>query len=137
MLLLRPHHINCIFFYRGLGYSKKFVTEMNAIVDFLNKNHNSKIKLVTKCDILCSNCPNKQKDDTCITKEKVEELDNNTLQIYDLEEHGEYVFKQIVEDLYKNFDSHKFYKICSLCNWYKDGVCTESIIKEQIIKWSL
>lgn len=137
MLLLRPHHINCIFFYRGLGYNKKFITEMDMILNFLKKNHESQIKFIIECDVLCSNCPNKQKDNTCITKEKVEKLDYNALEVYGLKEYREYIFFEISENIYKNFNSYKFHKICNSCNWYKNGVCSENIIEDQIDKWSL
>lgn len=79
MLLLRPHHINCIFFFRGLGYSDEFVNGMYSILEFLTKNPDSKIKLTLNCDALCSNCPNKQNNNLCITEEKVEALDLNAL----------------------------------------------------------
>lgn len=137
MLLLRPHHINCFFFYSGLGYSKKFVDGMSILLDFLNKNHNSKIKLIVKCDALCSNCPNRQSNNCCITEEKVKELDYNTLHAYKLKENEEYIFNQILNDIYKNFDNNKFHQICKNCNWYKEGICSENIIKDKIKKWNL
>ncbi len=137
MLLLRPHHINCIFFYRGFGYNNHFIEEINNILTLFKKNPNTKIKLTIKCDNLCVNCPNKQLSGVCITKEKVDKLDYNTLQIYNLKENEEYTFKQIIDIIYKNFDKYKFHKICSTCNWYKQGVCNEDIIKEQLEKWNL
>ena len=137
MLLLRPHHINCIFFYRGLGYSKDFIDGMNNILTLFKKNPNTKIKLIVNCDDLCVKCPNKQLDDVCVTKEKVAKLDYNTLQIYDLKENEEYTFNQIIDTIYKHFNKNKFHKICSTCNWYKDGVCSDNIIDEQLEKWTL
>ena len=137
MLLLRPHHINCIFFYRGLGYSEDFIEGMNNILNLFKENPNTKIKLIVNCDDLCVNCTNKQLNDVCATKEKVAKLDYNTLQIYNLKKNEEYTFNKIVNTIYKNFDKNKFYEICSTCNWYKDGVCSDSIIDEQLDRWTL
>lgn len=137
MLLLRPHHINCIFFYKGLGYSEEFVEGMNNIINLLNKDPCTKIKLITKCDDLCFNCPNKQNNNICLTDRKVKELDINTLKIYNLKENEEYVFNEIINTIYKNFDKNKFHKICNSCNWYKSDTCCESIIWEQSKLWNL
>lgn len=137
MLLLRPHHINCIFFYRGLGYSEGFITGMNNTLNLLNENVSSKIKFIAECDTLCANCPNKQINNCCITKDKVQELDYNTLEIYNLKENEEYTFNEIINNIYKNFDKSKFHKICRSCNWYKKGICSENIIKHQLDKWNL
>jgi hypothetical protein len=119
MLLLRPHHINCIFFYKGIGYSKDFTEGMDDILNLVKEEPNTKIKLIVNCDDLCTNCPNKQSDNVCITKEKVDTLDYNTLQIYNLKENQEYTFNEIINTIYKDFDKNKLQDICSTCNWYK------------------
>lgn len=137
MLLLRPHHINCIFFYKGLGYDEEFVEGMNNIIYLLNKTPSTKVKLITKCDDLCFNCPNKQSDNICLADKKVKELDFNTLKLYGLKENNEYVFNEIINTIYKNFDKNKFHKICSSCNWYKSDTCCETIILEQSKLWNL
>lgn len=137
MLLLRPHHINCIFFYKGLGYSENFNKGMNNIINLLKNNPNTKIKLIIKCDNLCDNCPNRQLTGVCITEEKINKLDLDTLQTYNLEENKEYSFRRIIQTIYKNFDKNNFNSICKSCNWYKEGVCNENIIEYQLNEWNL
>ncbi|OOM10601.1 DUF1284 domain-containing protein [Clostridium saccharobutylicum] len=137
MLLLRPHHINCLFFYKGLGYNKEFVEGMNEISILLKKDSNTALKLVKRCDNLCSNCPNKQLDNICITKEKVDSLDYNTLQVYNLKLNKEYKFKEIIDNIYKNFNKNNFHAICSTCNWYKQGICSDNAIIDQLKNWNL
>jgi len=137
MLLLRPHHINCIFFYKGLGYNKAFIEGMDNILNWVKEEPNTKIKLVVNCDNLCNNCPNKQSTDVCITKEKVDKLDYNALQVYNLKENQEYTFKEIINTIYKGFNKNKFQDICSTCNWYKEGICSEDVIEYQLKKWNL
>lgn len=136
-IVLRPHHINCIFFYKGLGYNKEFVEGMNKILKIFKENPNTKIKLIVKCDDLCANCPNKQLNNICITKDHVTKLDCDTLKAYNLKVNQEYTFQQIIDTIYKNFNKNKFSKICSSCNWYKEGICSENIIEEQLKKWNL
>lgn len=137
MLLLRPHHINCLFFYKGLGYSKDFIEGMDNILNLVKKDPNTKIKLIVNCDDLCNNCPNKQSDDVCMTKEKVAKLDYDTLQVYNLKENQEYTFEEIINTIYKGFNKNKFKKICRSCNWYKEGICSEHVIEYQLEKWDL
>lgn len=137
MILLRPHHINCMFFYKGLGYSEDFNKGMNNIINLLKSNPDKKIKFIIKCDNLCDNCPNRQPTSMCITEEKIKKLDLDTLQTYNLKENEEYNFKRIIETIYKNFDKNKFHTICNSCNWYKEGICNENIIKYQLNKWNL
>jgi len=137
MLLLRPHHINCIFFYKGLGYSKAFIKGMDNILSLLKKEPNTRIKLIINCDDLCTSCPNRNSHNLCITKEKVDNLDYNTLQIYKLKENHEYTFDEIINTIYKGFNINKFKKICSSCNWYKEGICSDDVLKHQLDKWNL
>lgn len=136
MLLLRPHHINCIFFYKGLGYNNDFVTGMNSILKLIKSNPNVKIKLIINCDNLCNKCPNMQANKLCISNDNVAKLDHKTLKLYNLKENQEYTFTEIINSIYKNFDRAKFHTICSSCNWYKEGVCNDTIISDQINTWS-
>ena len=137
MLLLRPHHINCIFFYKGLGYNDDCVTGMNSVLSLIKNTPNVKINLIVNCDNLCARCPNMLTNKVCISNENVTKLDHNTLKVYDLKENQEYTFTEIINTIYKNFDRAKFHKICSSCNWYKEGVCNDTIILAQIKTWSL
>lgn len=137
MLLLRPHHINCLFFYQGLGYSNNFTIGMDKLVTLIKENPYSKVMFIVGCDILCNNCPNRQVNNCCITQNKVNELDYNTLRAYNIKENKLYTFHEIIDTIYKNFSESKFNKICSSCNWYKKGICTQSIISCQIEKWDL
>lgn len=135
MLLLRPHHINCIFFYRGLGYNDDFVSRMNSILNLIKNNPGIKISLTVNCDDLCHKCPNMQTNEICISNENVAKLDYNTLKVYNLKENHEYVFTEIINVIYKNFDADKFHEICCSCNWHKEGICNDNIITNQLNNW--
>ena len=77
---LRPHHINCIFFYIGKGYSEDFVKNMTKIIFLLQKDKNNKIKFITSCDDLCKHCPNKI-NNICYYNDNVNKLDQSCIKI--------------------------------------------------------
>jgi Uncharacterized conserved protein len=109
---------------------------MNSVLSLIKNNPNVKINLIVNCDNLCAKCPNMLINKVCISNENVTKLDHETLKVYDLKENQEYTFTEIINTIYKNFDIAKFHTICSSCNWYKDGVCSDAIISAQIKAWS-
>lgn len=135
MIYLRPHHINCIFFYKGLGYSEDFVNKMDSIQNLLKEYPETEVKLIKKCDEICKACPNMKCKGICTTEEKVLNLDENTLDKYNLHDNKNYMFKELISKIYMNFDENKFYNICKECGWYKQGVCNKNIIKQHRDKW--
>lgn len=134
MMIIRPHHINCLFFFKGLGYNYDFTSNMNNIKNTLIKDSNIKIKLVSHCDIICNHCPSKSSD-ICLFHDKVTLLDYNTLNEYHLNINTEYDFSYIIENIYKKYDYKKFFNICNTCEWFKKGVCSINIIPEQTDYW--
>lgn len=131
MLKLRPHHINCLFFYRGMGYSEAFIERMSQIEKELLLKPYTEIELVVGCDVVCECCPNKQIDHTCKSNEKVLKLDENTLFYHELEIGRGYNFEFIKKHIYENFDTYKFEAICKECEWYRQGVCGIEHIESQ------
>lgn len=136
MLKLRPHHIQCLFFYRGMGYSEAFVERMSRLEKELILYPYTEMKFVIGCDVLCECCPHKQEDQICSSEEKVQKLDRDTLAHYGLEEYKVYNFQFIKEHIYKHFDSKQFTSICSSCEWYKQGVCSIEYIQIQKQKFN-
>ncbi|MGL5353054.1 MAG: DUF1284 domain-containing protein [Clostridium sp.] len=137
MINLRAHHINCLFFYRGIGYDKDFTVNMNTVKDTIIKNPLTTFKLINKCDVLCSKCPNKLSSNLCKSNKKVLELDIKTLKSYNLEVNKLYDFQFIIENIYKDFDNNKFKEICKSCEWYQKGTCSCNLINDQKQLWSL
>lgn len=134
MLELRPHHLNCIFFYRGKGYSKDFVKNMDQIIALLRENPLIQIKLTKTNDILCSHCPQKT-EDICHSLDHIRQLDENTLKEYSLDTQTTYTFKELSAKLYHPLDIKKFEQICQSCEWYRQGVCSKETIEEQSKFW--
>ncbi|MEF9959269.1 MAG: DUF1284 domain-containing protein [Niameybacter sp.] len=134
ILKLRPHHINCIFFYEGRGYSQKFVENMDQVVAYLLEHFEQNIILEKSIDHLCKDCPNLV-EAVCKNDSKIELLDKETLKQYNLQEQQVYTFKEIVENIYSHYNEHTFSKICSSCEWYKQGVCSKEKIAKQKHRW--
>lgn len=124
---LRPHHINCIFFYIGKGYSEDFVKNMTKIIFLLQKDKNNKIKFITSCDDLCKHCPNKI-NNICYYNDKVNKLDQSCIKIYNINLNKIYTFNEIKNNIYKTFNEKNFIKICQNCEWFTTGICSKNKI---------
>lgn len=80
---LRPHHLLCIAFFKGKGYSDEFVSNMTRIVSALKENKDIPISLVSGEDDLCAHCPNNQ-NGICTTEDKSSKYDQLTLTALDI-----------------------------------------------------
>lgn len=78
ILRLRPHHLLCIAFFKGKGYSDEFVSNMTNIVSALKENKDTPISLVSGEDDLCAHCPNNQ-NGICTAEDKSSKYDQLTL----------------------------------------------------------
>lgn len=135
MIYLRPHHINCIYFFIGKGYDESFIHNMNKVIYILNKNRNEKnIKFVCNCDFICKKCPNK-KHRNCIDKQHVLNLDRRTIIEYELDLNKLYSFDEIINKYYLNYSAEKFTNICKTCEWYKNNTCSVDKIDNMIKKF--
>lgn len=74
---LRPHHILCIQFFVGKGYSADFVSNMTAVIERL-RTENPEVTLCEGCDILCASCPENH-EGKCQNHEKVSAIDSRCL----------------------------------------------------------
>lgn len=130
MLRLRPHHLLCLFFYEGKGYSEAFVNNMNAISQTFNEEVFTRILLVDGCDSICQCCPHHTKGSQCVSNQKVEFLDKKTIELFQLETEKVYPYQVLAEQIAKELDEGRFKEICGGCEWYKQGVCGKGIIKD-------
>lgn len=134
VLRLRPHHINCLFFYEGKGYNQSFIDNMDAIVTRLKSFPDQLIVLEKNHDSLCHCCPNRE-NGVCTSADSVEIMDAYTLLHYKLKEHQLYRFQEIMDTIYKHYSFDTFSAICSECSWYKQGVCSQEKIRTQQQTW--
>ena len=66
MKKFRVHHILCTVLYRGEGYSGTFCDNMTQKVRELKADQEEPLMLVTDPDMICTRCPNRTPDDTCV-----------------------------------------------------------------------
>lgn len=134
MLKLRSHHICCIFFYAGKGYSNRFVKSMTRIVKHLKKNYNQKVRLVECCDDICKNCPNKINSISCLDG-NINKCDNRVCEYFGLKVGKCYSFIELVNKVYKNISKESLSKTCFDCEWYKQNICSADEIEKRLKEW--
>lgn len=82
MIKLRGHHLLCLQFFEGKGYSESFVAHIiNLMKRLKNGEH---IKIVEGKDEVCNFCPNLADDGRCKLFEKVLEKDKKVLDLFGL-----------------------------------------------------
>ncbi|MEG0005549.1 MAG: DUF1284 domain-containing protein [Clostridium sp.] len=121
MIKLRPHHIMCLKFFKGVGYSDEFTKNMAQIHSTL-VNGDEVISLVNGDDNICSKCPS-LKNGICDSEENVSLLDRGALEALSMKTGHEYRYNDLASHRDKVLDKALHGKICSTCQWYKEGVC--------------
>lgn len=118
VLLLRPHHLLCLRFFRGYGYSDEFSKNMSAVKQAVDSDEEVPVLLIEGADLLCGKCPNRTQNG-CSTQEKVQRYDRRVLHYTHLLREKEYTWQavsQVVEEKILKNDLLK--EICSDCSWY-------------------
>lgn len=67
--LIRPHHMLCLQFFEGKGYSDGFVENMLKIKKLLEKE-NPVVNIVEGADMICEECPHRR-GNACKNEESV------------------------------------------------------------------
>ncbi len=129
MIKLRPHHLICILFFKGKGYSKEFTQNMESIIKHIKNN--SKIKIVIGSDDICNKCPNKI-GNYCKDNIKVTDFDKKTLSLCEINNiENEFIYSNLKSEiLNKIIFPGKRVEICNNCQW--NNFCND--IENEIIK---
>ncbi len=114
---LRPHHGMCIHYFIGKGYSEDFIDNMSKTIKILKSNVD--IQLTSDVDVICSCCPNNNRN-ICESNKKVLNYDQNILtecglkngQILNSKDFLNLVFDKIISQ-------NKLNKVCKDCEWLK------------------
>lgn len=114
-VVLRPHHLLCIKFFVGRGYSEEFTANMYKTIADLNESDS--VKIAFSADVLCAACPNFL-GKTCKTQEKVCRYDKKTAELLQLDDGKTYSYKELKARLEeKIFSQNKFDDVCRDCEW--------------------
>ena len=116
---LRPHHLLCIAFFKGKGYSDEFVYNMTSIVSLLNKDDSTPIALVLGEDDLCTNCPNNQ-NGICTAEDKSSRYDQLTITALgiDTNSHSQILYltlRALADERIINCEKRE--SVCGDCQW--------------------
>ena len=113
---IRAHHLLCMRYFQGKGYSKEFIRNFYFV---LKKLPGEKIRVVNSVDVICEKCPHND-DSVCKKKKdserKTRQMDNRLIKTAKISLEKEYLYSKL-KDLVKNIKAKDF---CKGCEWKKD-----------------
>ncbi|WP_026486431.1 DUF1284 domain-containing protein [Caldanaerobius polysaccharolyticus] len=119
MVRLRGHHLICLNFFQGEGYSGDFIDNVKQLLDMVQKGE--KIKVVEGPDDVCSACPY-LKGDICTHKEgadeEIKEMDDKARNHLCIESSQEVVWNEIKQKV-NSISRSWFWDFCNGCDWQK------------------
>ena len=113
---LRPHHVLCISFFEGKGYSEEFVIHMTGIIQALNED--ARVDLVNGPDQICEACPNNDNPlGGCVGKaSRYDQVINNLCM---LESNHPVSWNELQNRLKKEIiKPGRLVEVCGDCEWY-------------------
>lgn len=124
MLKFRGHHLICLHFFKGEGYSREFIENLKNLVERAEKGE--EIEVVAGADDVCRLCPYLT-GDRCMHKDdadaEIKKLDNMAINYLGVSIGGKVKWGEIKNKV--NFASKKFFSaFCDGCDW--ERVCTRS-----------
>ena len=129
-LKIRSHHLLCILGFRGLGYSREFVSNMRKVVGKLRSDPSFPIILVVGCDAICVSCPH-NKEGKCLRKANSEVdvpiQDSELLRRLGLEAGSQMPAAEAWEEVKEKLAPEDLTEICGDCEWLGLGYCAEGL----------
>ncbi len=113
---LRGHHLICLHFFDGEGYSEDFVENLRAV---LNAAEDNDVEVITGADDVCGKCPhfrNQRCQFNETADEEVREMDAVALSLLKLAPGTKSEWKEIREILPVLF-SQWYNSYCAGCDW--------------------
>ena len=114
--LIRPHHMLCLQFFEGKGYSDDFVENMITVKELLERE-NPMVHIVNEADMICAHCPHRC-GTVCEHEESVCEHDRR---VYDklIDKVGQQAYwSEITKAIFDNIiDVGKMKETCKECQW--------------------
>lgn len=114
---IRGHHVVCLAYFNGKGYSQSFIENMREVLNRIGKNPDIEIELISSCDDICRECIfiNSEK---CLAEDKVREMDRVAFNKLNLKEN--YIIKAVdFFNLEKSLSIKDRDSICEGCGWKK------------------
>lgn len=121
LISLRGHHLICLHFFTGEGYSSEFVENLYAI---LERTKNENIIITYGADNVCKRCPSLI-DGVCKDEKEISEMDKTALELLKLEIKETVSWNEIRRNLPKIFNF--WYRLyCIPCIYL--GVCSNTYL---------
>ncbi len=119
MIRLRGHHLICLHFFQGEGYSPQFVDNLKRIIK--KASSGAQIAVTEDADDVCAACPHIA-DGQCAHKSDSEKtirlLDEMALELLGVEPCQKVTWKQI-KDLTMAIPDYMLSEFCRDCDWEK------------------
>ncbi len=135
MIKLRGHHLICLHFFKGEGYSKRFINNLKGIVKSLEND--TKARIVDGADDVCSYCPHLQTNfrfadsrtkRACIYRpgyeKEIAALDKMALKLLNLKKGDALLWKKIKVEIPGILPKWREFT-CLSCDWAK--VCYKEL----------
>ncbi len=116
---IRAHHLLCMKYFKGRGYSEEFISNFYKVIKELRNN--PPIKVINYPDIICGSCPHNS-NNKCIKKgpnseSKVREKDNIVINYLGIKLNEK--IKAIDATDLVNLNLNKLKEACKDCEWRK------------------
>jgi len=116
-----------------LGYDEKFIKGMEVVIQRIKENPDLEIRLIEKCDDICSACPFNI-DGLCENEavggeEAVRRKDWEVTERLELKEGKGYSIKEILNLIKRKIKPADLPAICGDCPWLEMGYCEEGLKK--------
>lgn len=130
-MILRAHHLLCIFGFKGFGYSEEFGAKMARIAGQLRFSPHIVVKVVYKPDEICASCPF-LKDGGCRQKgaqseEDVRRRDYAVIDKLGLATGDRLPWADIAARVKSMVRPEDLDAICGDCQWLPLGYCAEGL----------
>ncbi|MCK4267780.1 MAG: DUF1284 domain-containing protein [Actinomycetia bacterium] len=128
MIKLRPHHLLCIFGWKGRGYDEAFEENFNKVVALLDRK--TVIQIVAGVDDICEHCPHLRPPD-CLRLEpgSSHAIDDRVLAKTGININDRLNYGAIVKTMTERIKPEDIEKICNGCSWEPLGWCKEGLEK--------
>ena len=113
---VRAHHLMCLNYFEGKGYSEDFVSHLVELKDRLETD-DPMIELISELDEICTACPN-QNGSLCISESKVHRYDQAVLKHLNLSERETGHYRELIRMVRIQILSRGLRtQICGDCQW--------------------
>lgn len=113
---LRGHHLICLHFFNGEGYTPEFVGNLR---DVLEKTKSGEVEISQGADDICEGCPHMKQFRCRFTEdadEGIREMDKRALELLGVREGARVRWREIQERIPGLFYTW-YTSYCSVCGW--------------------